>query len=130
MGVSDIEVDACPGCRGIWFDAGEVKFLLNDEGTPGTLLPLGTELRPLAAPGVAKRRCPRCGRRMKHLHAPGSDRLILDCCPEGDGLWFDDGELEALIDPARPRDDGALQRVREFLEEYRRPTATSDEGSA
>ncbi len=36
---------------------------------------------------------------LESVRAPSvSGELILDECPRGDGLWFDRGELEALLE--------------------------------
>lgn len=39
-----IQVDRCPDCHGVWFDAGEVEGLLKDEGS-GILQRVMTDVR-------------------------------------------------------------------------------------
>ncbi len=89
-----IEVDWCPACRGVWFDAGELDVLAAKAGKrlePGLI----GEASPDA--GEARRRCPRCRRKMKKAAVGGPQTLLLDRCMEH-GLWFDAGELGTLMD--------------------------------
>ena len=88
-----IELDVCPWCHGLWFDAGELALLSEK---------LGRSLR--AAEGALERAessekpraCPRCKRAMEKVVLGTSPRLLLDRCA-GHGLWFDHGELGALV---------------------------------
>ncbi len=83
--IEGLELDYCAEEFGVWLDAGELELLF---GAAGPLVDLGQAGEP------GKRRCPRCDRPMRRVTpAPG---LELDACPQGDGLWFDAGELEAL----------------------------------
>ena len=47
-----------------------------------------------------------------------SGDLILDECQRGDGLWFDKGELEALLQALLGDDTPALDNVRGYLGEF------------
>lgn len=87
----DIELDFCPKCKGFWFDAGEIELL------PQLLkfqaeLPDFSQFKPMTTP-EKKRRCPRCFKKMDKISLSQEPHLILDRCPQGDGLWFDAGEL-------------------------------------
>ena len=44
--------------------------------------------------------------------------MILDECPRGDGLWFDKGELEFLLQALLGDDTRALEDVRGYLGEF------------
>jgi Zn-finger nucleic acid-binding protein len=44
--------------------------------------------------------------------------LILDECPRGDGLWFDKGELGALLKALLGDNAQALTNVRAYLGEF------------
>ena len=69
--------------------------------------------------GGPVRRCPRCRARMKQVRAPGSAQdIILDRCPHGHGIWFDDGELEGIVELQITGDEEALRRVRTFLLDF------------
>jgi Zn-finger nucleic acid-binding protein len=86
-----IELDYCTKCRGVWFDEGELELMLekNKLGGPPHL--------PEAESSEEKRKCPVCGRKMKKVLAGQEPRLIIDACPEEEGLWFDGGEVNQLI---------------------------------
>ncbi len=87
-----IELDACPWCRGLWFDAGELALLAEKLGRT-----LSTDAGAPAAPGAEKpRTCPRCDRPMEKVALGTSPRVLLDRCPDH-GLWFDHGELGTLM---------------------------------
>ncbi|MGH8273457.1 MAG: zf-TFIIB domain-containing protein [Gammaproteobacteria bacterium] len=89
----EIEVDWCPACHGVWFDAGELELLAGKAGKqlePGMIGEVASDT------DEARRRCPRCRRKMEKANAAGQDSLLLDQCLEH-GLWFDAGELGALF---------------------------------
>jgi len=90
----DVELDHCPWCRGLWFDAGELELLAERfEGVAG---PEVAALQPVASDEKV-RRCPRCEARMEKVRAGQAPEVLLDRCPRGHGLWFDHGELGALL---------------------------------
>src|SRR4030043_2173207 len=93
-----IELDYCSGCRGVWFDNAELEPLLhsinldkNDVVQADLLNSARIEL-----PNKS-RRCPMCNRPMKLVDVGEQERIIIDICQRGDGLWFDGGELAQLI---------------------------------
>ena len=47
---------------------------------------------------LAKGRCPKCG---EHLHELQVESVTIDKCPACNGIWLDDGELEALSHPGK-----------------------------
>ena len=98
-----IELDYCPTCNGVWFDADELELLL------GAIdLPVEDLVRPPEeTPSEKPRKCPYCRRKMeKVLTGPGGGVLI-DRCRRGHGLWFDGGELDTVIAALRkPADQG------------------------
>jgi Zn-finger nucleic acid-binding protein len=86
-----IEIDYCPGCRGIWLDSGELGLLLERDEERNILF---------NAPGSVrckerKRKCPICSGGMKKVLVCGSDVLLDECA--GHGLWFDNGELKKIL---------------------------------
>jgi len=93
-----IELDYCPGCRGAWFDSGELELLLESAGLEG-LEPLLADLAGSteAGSGEKKRKCPICLKKMKKIVAGQEPEILLDICRQGDGLWFDGGELAQLV---------------------------------
>ena len=96
---SQIELDYCTDCRGVWFDSGELELLLESMGLENPDLFLGNLLDSTEAESrEKKRRCPICGRKMKKTVIGQEPEILIDVCRQGDGLWFDGGELGQLIE--------------------------------
>lgn len=106
--LAGVEIDRCVACRGTWLDGGELQLIANLAGaSPGALT---TALLEAPTHRGARRRCPRCLRRLERVHVGGAPRLDIDRCPSGCGLWFDDGEMEGLITRFDAGETGAVAR--------------------
>ena len=93
-----IELDYCTHCSGAWFDAGELELLLEALGVVGGNISVAAVLTSKQAKSTEKRRkCPICGNKMKKATIGHDSEVLIDACPRGDGLWFDKGEIEAII---------------------------------
>ncbi|HUW62464.1 MAG TPA: zf-TFIIB domain-containing protein [Candidatus Bathyarchaeia archaeon] len=103
---ASVEVDYCVKCQGIWLDSGELELLMGNAETCAAYLRGGKP----AATKEAVRRCPICGKKMEKAVTQGAEPVMYDRCARGDGLWFDKGELEAVL-----RDGGNV--VADFLRE-------------
>ena len=105
-----IEVDYCTECRGLWLDAGELELLLGPAPARVALDPGGPTKG--ATRGERPRRCPTCRRKMTKRSTDSS--VVVDRCPMGHGIWFDRGELEAVITGGRSvaGDDRIAKHVR------------------
>lgn len=101
-----VEVDYCPQCRGIWLDAGELEILLGNPQKAGQLV---ASFQPAATANQTPRKCPICGKRMEVVDAGGSGAVLLDRCRRQHGLWFDRGELPALLEFASLDAEGLVQ---------------------
>ncbi|HEY8504812.1 MAG TPA: RNA 3'-terminal phosphate cyclase [Gemmataceae bacterium] len=88
-------VDACPKCRGVWLDGGELYPFARD---PGLLEREVQSCLPKAE--ESPRRCPRCDRAMREARLLRDD-LPVEVCPECEGMWFDQGELQKVLSEAR-----------------------------
>lgn len=93
----NVHVDVCKnGCKGIWFDWGELKRL--DESNEGTGEALEEALK---SPRVndAERgqlKCPKCGIAM-HVHKYSSAKEVnVDECYGCGGFFLDSGELREI----------------------------------
>jgi Zn-finger nucleic acid-binding protein len=106
MGTELIEVeygelllDQCPDCQGIWFDHGEMEYLLDSLDLANTGISVSDLLRQPSIDTVEDHReCPVCRRGMRKATIAGNPQLMVDVCPQGDGLWLDGGELGMLIE--------------------------------
>ena len=106
---SKIEVDFCIGCKGLWFDEGEISLLAESFKLTSTFPDI------MSLPKVKTRElvknCCRCGKKMDKVQLGGHTRIFVDRCPGGHGLWFDSGELGQTMDQytkAQNVDDGIL----------------------
>jgi len=89
-----VEIDYCLTCGGVWLDAGELELLLGDEAACASFIAGGD---PKAIAGEKPRRCPACRKKMAKIVTKGDKPVVYDQCKRGHGLWFDDGELENVL---------------------------------
>jgi Zn-finger nucleic acid-binding protein len=96
--LSDVEIDHCVDCGGIWLDAGELELLVNNAETAKQIINSFEVQKNVTEKFID---CPICDRRMEKILV-GQDRqpLVIDRCRKGHGLWFDKGELEKIFDKA------------------------------
>ena len=114
-----IELDICSHCDGVWFDAEELSLLL------GTLhLDLDGLGRPAAKKTAeAVRKCPYCRKKMQKIVLGPSHGVMIDRCIKGHGLWFDGGELDAIVGALQAADtsdaapEGKVRQVGSFLKD-------------
>lgn len=108
---ADVEVDYCVSCRGVWLDEGELELLFDGDDAAVAALLTGAG----ADVVEGERRCPACGRKMLKESTAGDAPVVYDRCRRGDGLWFDCGELAAVLEAGHLAAGGG--RVPEFLRE-------------
>jgi Zn-finger nucleic acid-binding protein len=117
----NIELDYCNNCHGVWFDSTELELLLKSMNLDSQNLLLNDILNaPEAISQEKKRRCPICRRRMKKTTVGGQPGVLVDVCPQGNGLWFDGGEVAQLLrqlSRKQPAGQGSQQQVMSFLGE-------------
>lgn len=107
--LADVEIDHCVDCGGIWLDAGELELLMDDRRKATDLLATFQE----TPSQVEKpRKCPICDKKMaKIVVGPAQPALLIDKCRRGDGLWFDRGELQDILQRARLDPGSRIQRL-------------------
>lgn len=108
-----VELDYCPRCRGVWFDAQELAVVLGVDNLGA--FAVGSPL--LSSPRPTGLACPR------HGHSPllerelatdqvgqlGDAPLRFDQCPGCEGIWLDGDELASMAERLQGH------RVRPFL---------------
>lgn len=126
MELNGIEIDHCIECFGTWLDRGEIEAIADRAGSDRTTL-----ARAIMTARRGNRTadpCPRCRRKLVHIHFDGPPLLTLDRCPIGHGLWFDRGELITLI---KAYAGGAAAPVASFFADlYRSELEHAAEGEA
>ena len=91
-----IELDYCTHCHGVWFDTGELDLLL--ESAELNEIPMeNIQDSPEATTTEARRNCPICRKSMNKVHVGKQPPILIDVCRNGDGLFFDGGEINNLI---------------------------------
>ncbi|MFC2019935.1 zf-TFIIB domain-containing protein [Chloroflexota bacterium] len=111
----NIELDYCPHCSGVWFDSGELELMLERLELEDSSLPITEQLAaPEAKINEKKRRCPICNTRMKKATIGEEPPVLIDACPDGDGLWFDGGEVRTLLEQC-PQQPGASEHLLNFM---------------
>jgi Zn-finger nucleic acid-binding protein len=94
----NIELDYCTGCKGVWFDSGELELILKLHGLEEVKMFLDNIFdSPEAISSEKKRRCPICGHKMKKANIGEEPQILIDVCGKEHGLWFDGGEVAQLI---------------------------------
>ena len=116
----NIELDYCPACHGVWFDAGELELLMGSAGVEDFQRYLeGIVRAPEVETTEKKHKCPACNHKMKKTYIDRDNKILVDVCHVGDGIWFDGGEVQNLIKELveKSPEKGASQGVLAFVGE-------------
>jgi Zn-finger nucleic acid-binding protein len=107
--LSNIEIDHCVNCGGIWLDSGELEMLL---GNPPLAKQLAESFEKDTNSNENPRVCPICDVKMdKIVMGKTNSTLLIDRCPKGHGLWFDKGELKNIFDKAHLDGENKIQKL-------------------
>jgi len=96
-----VTVERCNGCSGLFFNPGELEYVLNAQTNPVVRVDY-QQIDVLAsdAPNsgeIRYRKCPVCAERMSPHNFGGRSGVILDKCGSH-GYWLDGGELRRLAE--------------------------------
>jgi Zn-finger nucleic acid-binding protein len=91
--ITGIEVDHCPGCKGVWLDEYELEDLLAVDAAEAAKILEGDASDEADAKTA---NCPRDGEPLKRIRTSRSRDTVLETCPECQGLWLDGGEFRRL----------------------------------
>ncbi|MFH1639407.1 MAG: zf-TFIIB domain-containing protein [Chloroflexota bacterium] len=92
-----IELDYCTSCSGVWFDCGELELMFETMQMADDRKTCLPDSAGEAKTTEKKRKCPICGKRMKKRLVGKKPEILIDDCPQGEGLWFDGGEVDLLL---------------------------------
>lgn len=90
-----VEIDYCPRCRGLWFEAGEVSAAQYDE-------PVDTRCREFqvnlgASSGLSALSCPDCRQTMSSHYLLDEYTMEVASCEQCAGVWLEREQLEDVI---------------------------------
>jgi len=118
-----VEIDYCPRCQGVWLDSGELELIGERAGALREEFLAALERKKgQPAPQKGRRRCPVCRRRMAQVRTESDPPIVVDRCPNEHGLWFDRGELAAVVRAAGAEEGNLLAR---FFAEIGGPPGSS-----
>jgi Zn-finger nucleic acid-binding protein len=124
---SNVELDYCLNCHGVWFDSDELELLLKSMNLDTHDLLLSHILASAeAGTSEKKRKCPICRRKMKKTTIGERPEILVDVCIRKDGLWLDGGEVSQLVKELakkKPAGQEAQHKVINFLGEVFKATA-------
>ena len=89
---NNIEVNFCPNCEGFWLDNGELELLTEILGIEKYII--NPNNLAFIKSNEKTYNCPKCNKKMGKVRI---NDIILDVCPDGDGIWFDKGELAKVL---------------------------------
>ena len=97
----DVRVDRCASCGGMWLNRGELEAIqeTREHDYSDALSEIGGVARAYelarqkALPGIA---CPRCRRPLVAREYGYCSQILIDVCPDCEGVWLDGGEMRAL----------------------------------
>jgi Zn-finger nucleic acid-binding protein len=101
-----VEIDYCVDCHGSWLDAGELELIFELDGIP--MDRFAETLRRAQVKRRDERKCPRCQKKMDVITLCEEKPVELDRCPDGHGLWFDQGEIEQIVHVCTGGEEGHL----------------------
>jgi Zn-finger nucleic acid-binding protein len=107
--LNEVEIDYCMECEGIWLDAGELELLL---GEPEKAKKLLNSFKINQKNPEKARKCPICYKKMQKIIAGSAvPILLIDKCPNNDGLWFDKGELQNIFEKAQLDENNKIKAL-------------------
>ena len=93
---SDVTVDRCVDCKGIWFDIGEAEKLKLMDGSEQ--IDIGSVKVGKQHDAEVKIDCPRCQTHMIRMVDPNQPHIHYEGCTVCYGLYLDAGEFTDLKD--------------------------------
>ena len=92
---TQLEIDVCPECHGLWFDADELRQFYTSPQLKNMFMPSRT-YKPENHTFEITTKARRCPRHPVALARTQVGDIYVDICPQCSGVWLDDGELDRL----------------------------------
>jgi Zn-finger nucleic acid-binding protein len=106
--IDGAQIETCPACKGEWLPAGELEKLVEHHTEVFTSAELESldgvnrEIFTIEKSNRDELNCPHCaGVRMEHFNYGDTSGIILHKCPDCEGIWTDNDQLqkvEELVD--------------------------------
>jgi Zn-finger nucleic acid-binding protein len=93
--VSDVVIDRCPRCAGLWFDHAEIGELVGRQSRVSAM----ESIVPSAEHQDPALSCPRCQTVALRKLMVEQDNHLMYRCVSCVGTWLDRGELREIEDP-------------------------------
>ena len=111
-----VQVERCPQCRGFWIPGYRLTEIIDKRERAFSLEEIKAYRQAhqsragLVHPADSKISCPECGGSMQQNHYNYAQEVLIDRCPQGHGVWLDEGEVEH-IQMAVEEEEDELRRV-------------------
>lgn len=102
---SNIAIDRCVDCKGIWFDSQEAQQLKNIKGSES--IDIGDPETGSKFNQIGDINCPKCGTKMTKMVDLKQTHIWYEKCPVCYGTWFDAGEFKDF------KEEGILEIIRD-----------------
>jgi Zn-finger nucleic acid-binding protein len=89
---SEVEVDRCTNCKGIWFDLMEAQTLKKIQGSES--IDTGDAATGRKFDKIGNINCPKCHTQMTKMVDLKQPHIRYEKCPSCYGIWFDAGEFK------------------------------------
>lgn len=110
-----VEIDYCTRCKGVWLDTGELELLLSEAENVQEILDSVT----IVKTKEKALSCPICHKHLDKVEYGADDKVLLDKCPNNDGIFFDKGELSDVISLGRSEEGRVVKLLKEIFGEVK-----------
>lgn len=118
-------LERCQECRGTWISQAQLKEILEqaaeslEEGVAAVESDGHADIGHTFAPSRLARGCPQCKLDMENFKFEETG-IWVDSCPDGHGIWLDEGELRLLAQrkakgPAAPNQGSVIDAVSDLI---------------
>jgi Zn-finger nucleic acid-binding protein len=109
---SNVEVDRCTNCKGLWFDSLEAQTLKNIKGSES--IDTGDPETGSKFDEIGDINCPKCHTKMTKMVELKQSHIWYEKCPVCYGVWFDAGEFKDF------KEEGMLDIFKDIFRGIRR----------
>jgi len=114
-----VPVERCPGCRGFWIPGTRLADIIEKREKAFSIEEIEAyrkiheSRREMVNPAAAEAVCPQCGAVMQQSRYNYAQEVLIDRCPQGHGIWLDQGEVEHIQMAVEEEEDELRQVAKE-----------------